>query len=185
MVFGKSTVCPVFFSLPPEISMSDLEKYSLICAAQCANKTTEKKTNTQKTPSDGNCSTMLICLFVYLCIHQQNYSLFPSFQRILIEQHRRPSRRGFDFWNVSILARSKMVPVLATEGELRQSEACARCRWCVETIGAGAGAFNDGKWSNDGAIGRGSNFLSNRSAILVLKIRRNWYKSLRMTEEAD
>jgi hypothetical protein len=34
-----------------------------------------KKTNTQKTPSDGNCSTMLICVFVYLCIHQQNHSL--------------------------------------------------------------------------------------------------------------
>ncbi len=34
-----------------------------------------KKTNTQKTTSDGNCSTMLICLFVYLCIHQHNHSL--------------------------------------------------------------------------------------------------------------
>ena len=34
-----------------------------------------KKTNTQKTPSDGNCSTMLICVFVYLCIHQHNHSL--------------------------------------------------------------------------------------------------------------
>ncbi len=40
----------------------------------CAN----KKTNTQKTPSDGNCSTMLICVFVYLCIHQQNHSLKKS-----------------------------------------------------------------------------------------------------------
>jgi len=78
-----------------------------------------------------------------------------------------------------------MVPGLTTDGELHQTEACARCRWCVETNGAGAGAFNDGKWLNDGAIGQGSNFLSNRSAILVLKIRRNWYKSLRTTEEAD
>ena len=26
-----------------------------------------KKTNTQKTPSDGNCSTMLICVFV-VCV---------------------------------------------------------------------------------------------------------------------
>ena len=78
-----------------------------------------------------------------------------------------------------------MGPVLATEGKLDQTETFARCQRCVKANGAGAGAFNDGKWSNDGAIGRGSNFLSNRSAILVLKIRRNWYKSLRTTEEAD
>ena len=78
-----------------------------------------------------------------------------------------------------------MVPVLATYGELDQTEVCACCRWCVKTNGAEAGAFNDGKWSNDGAIGWGSNFLSNRSAILVLKILRNWYKSLRTTKEAD
>ena len=78
-----------------------------------------------------------------------------------------------------------MVPVLATEGELRQTETCARCRQCVEANGAGVGALNDGKWTNDGAIGPGSNFLPYRSAILVLKIRRNWYKSLHTTEEAD
>jgi hypothetical protein len=47
----------------------------------------------------------------------------------------------------------KMVPVLATEGKLDQTETFARCRQCVEANGAGAGAFNDGKWSNDGAIG--------------------------------
>ena len=34
-----------------------------------------KTTNTQKTPSDGNRSTMIFCKFVYLCIHQQNHSL--------------------------------------------------------------------------------------------------------------
>ena len=58
-----------------------------------------------------------------------------------------------------------MGPVLATEGELRQTETCARCRQCVEANGAGSGAFIDGKWTNDGAIGRGSNFPSNLSAI--------------------
>ena len=39
MVFGKSTVCHVFFSLLPEISMSGLEKNSLIWPAQKAGKT--------------------------------------------------------------------------------------------------------------------------------------------------
>jgi len=58
-----------------------------------------------------------------------------------------------------------MVPVLATEGELDQTETFTHCRRCVEANGAGAGAFNDGKWSNDGAIGRGSNILPNLSAI--------------------
>ena len=75
------------------------------------------------------------------------------------------SSEEYDFWNVSILACSKMVPVLATEGELRQTKKCARCQWCVETNGAGAGAFIDGKWSNDGMIGWGSNFPPNRPAI--------------------
>ena len=71
-----------------------------------------------------------------------------------------------------------MGPVLATEGKLDQTETFTRCQRCVKANGAGAGAFNDGKWSNDVAIGY-------QSAILVLKIRRNWYKSLRTTEEAD
>ena len=75
------------------------------------------------------------------------------------------SSEEYDFLNVSTLARSKMVPVLATEGELRQTKKCARCRWCVETNGVGAGAFIDRKWSNDGVIGWGSNFPPNRSAI--------------------
>ncbi len=48
--------------------------FAHFCVAQAPTKP-PKKTNTQKTPSDGNCSTMLICVFVYLCIHQQNHSL--------------------------------------------------------------------------------------------------------------
>ena len=31
----------------------------------------------QKTPSDGNCSPMIFCKFVYLCVSQQNHSLNP------------------------------------------------------------------------------------------------------------
>jgi hypothetical protein len=78
-----------------------------------------------------------------------------------------------------------MGPVLATEGESHQTETYARCGQCVEANGAGAGAFIDGKWTNDGAIGRGSNILPYWSAIWVLKLRRNWYQSLRTTQEAD
>jgi predicted nucleic acid binding AN1-type Zn finger protein len=90
---------------------------------------------------------------------------FSTFLRVYIDLCMHPSRRGVDSRNVSISSSSKMVPVLATEGELRQTETCARCRQCVEATGAGAGAFIDGKWSNDGAIGRGSNILPYRSAI--------------------
>jgi len=35
----------------------------------------QNTTNTQKTPSDGNRSTMIFCKFVYLCVSQQNHSL--------------------------------------------------------------------------------------------------------------
>ena len=78
-----------------------------------------------------------------------------------------------------------MGPMLATEGELSQTEMCAHYRQFVEANGAGAGAFIDGTWMNDGAIGRGSNILPYWSAIWVLKLRRNWYKALRTTQEAD
>ncbi len=76
-----------------------------------------------------------------------------SFPCIIIEQRRRPLRRDVEFSNVSILSCSKMGPVLATEGELRQTKTCTRCQQCVDANGAGAGAFNDGKWTTDGAIG--------------------------------
>jgi hypothetical protein len=76
-----------------------------------------------------------------------------SFLRVFIEQRHHLSRRGVDSRNASISSSLKMVPVLATEGKLDQTETFARCRQCVEANGAGAGAFNDGKWSNDGAIG--------------------------------
>jgi hypothetical protein len=76
-----------------------------------------------------------------------------SFPCIIIEQHRQPSRQNLKFSNVSISSCSKMGPVLATEGKLRQTEMCACCRQCVEANGAGTGAFNVGKWTIDGAIG--------------------------------
>jgi hypothetical protein len=75
-----------------------------------------------------------------------------SFPCIIIEQCRCPLCRDVKFSNVSILSCSKMGPVLATEGKLRQTETCACCRQCVEANDAGAGAFNDRKWTNDGAI---------------------------------
>ncbi len=46
-----------------------------------------------------------------------------------------------------------MGPVLATEGELRQTATYTEGRQCVEANGAGAGASNDGKGTNDGAVG--------------------------------
>ena len=76
-----------------------------------------------------------------------------SFLCVFIDLYRRLSRRDVNFSNFSISSRAKMGPVLATEGELCQTETCAPCRQCVEANGAEAGAFNVGKWTNDGAIG--------------------------------
>ena len=97
-------------------------------------------------------------------------SHFLSFLRVFINLCMHPSQRDVGFPNVSISSCSKMGLVLATEGESRLTETYARCQQCVEANGAGAGAFIDGKWTNDGAIGRGSNILPNQSAIRVLKL---------------
>ncbi len=78
-----------------------------------------------------------------------------------------------------------MGPVLATEGELRQTASRTASRQCVKANGAGAVASDDGKQTNKSAEGWGSNFLPYCSAFWVLKIRRNWYKALRTTKEAD
>ncbi len=43
--------------------------------------------------------------------------------------------------------------VLATEGELRQTATYTASRQCVEANGAGAGVSDDGKGTNDGAVG--------------------------------
>ncbi len=45
-----------------------------------------------------------------------------------------------------------MGPVLATEGELHQTASHTVSQQCVEANGAGAGASNDGKQTNDGII---------------------------------
>ena len=79
--------------------------------------------------------------------------LFPSLLRVSIEQRQRPSRQDVDVTNVSILRHLKMGPVLATEGESRQTKMYTHCRWCVKANGAGVRASNDWKWTNDGAIG--------------------------------
>ncbi len=46
-----------------------------------------------------------------------------------------------------------MGPVLATEGELRQTATHTASRQCVEANGAGTGASDDGKGTNNGAVG--------------------------------
>jgi hypothetical protein len=62
----------------------------------CANKTTEKQ-QIQKTPSDGNRSTMIFCKFVYLCASQQNHSL------ILRQKHvDHDARQVIVWWKVFI-----------------------------------------------------------------------------------
>ncbi len=71
---------------------------------------------------------------------------------VLIKQRQRPSCRDVDVTNVTILPCLKMGPVLATEGDLRQSATHAASQQCVEVNGAGAGASNDGKQTNDGVI---------------------------------
>ena len=75
-----------------------------------------------------------------------------SFLHILIEQRRRPSRRDAVVTNVTISLRLKMGPVLATEGELRQTASHTASQQCVEANGAGAVASNDGKQMSDGVF---------------------------------
>ena len=45
-----------------------------------------------------------------------------------------------------------MGPVLATEGELRQTANLTASQQCVEANGTGAVASNDGKRTNDGVF---------------------------------
>jgi hypothetical protein len=54
----------------------------------------------------------------------------------------------------------KMGPVLVTEGELHQTKRYTQCQWCVKGNVAGAGASNDGKPTNNGAVGWGFNKLN-------------------------
>jgi hypothetical protein len=46
-----------------------------------------------------------------------------------------------------------MNPMLITEGELCQTATHTASRQCVEANGAGAGASDDGKGTNDSAVG--------------------------------
>ncbi len=54
---------------------------------------------------------------------------------------------------LTILRCLKMGPVLATEGKSHQTKRYTHCQWCVEGNGAGVGASNDRKRTNDGAVG--------------------------------
>ncbi len=47
----------------------------------------------------------------------------------------------------------EMSPMLVTEGELRRTATHTASQQCVEANGAGAGVSDDGKGTNDGAIG--------------------------------
>ena len=46
-----------------------------------------------------------------------------------------------------------MSPMLVTEGKSDQTAAHTTSRQCVEANGAGAGVSDDGKGTNDGAVG--------------------------------
>ena len=65
-------------------------------------------------------------------------------------QRRRPSCRDAVVTNVTNSLRLKIGPVLATEGELRQTASRTASRQCVEANGAGAVASSDGKQTNNG-----------------------------------
>ncbi len=55
--------------------------------------------------------------------------------------------------NVTILWPPEMSLMLITEGELRQTVTHTVSRQCVEANGAEAGASEDGKRTNNGAVG--------------------------------
>ncbi len=51
-------------------------------------------------------------------------------------------------------------------GQMHQTKRYTRCRWCVKGNGAGVGASDDGKRTNDGAIGLGSSIVTTPSGQL-------------------
>ena len=68
------------------------------------------------------------------------------------EQCRRPSRRDAVVTNVSFSLRLKMGPVLATEGELRQTATNTAADSVSRLMVRGQVAVNDGKRTNDGVF---------------------------------
>ena len=127
----------------------------------------------------------LLPLPLYITSNRCLLSHYPSFLRVLIEQRGRLLCRDAVVTNLTISWPPEMSPVLTTEGELRQTATHTTSQQCVEANGAEAGSSNDGKRLSDGVIRWNANILPYCSAMWVLKIRRNWYKSLRRTQEAD
>ncbi len=58
-------------------------------------------------------------------------------------------------WVMAILWPPEMNPMLVTEGELRQTVTHTASQQCVEANGAGVGASDNGKGTNNGAVGWG------------------------------
>ncbi len=75
--------------------------------------------------------------------------------------------------------------VLATEGKLRQTATHTASRQCVEDNGVRVGASNDGKQTNNGGNLIGVQYPIQPTSHLGPEIRRNCYKSLCRTQEAD
>ncbi len=78
--------------------------------------------------------------------------LFVSLLHVLIDLCRHQSQRYVDTTKLTISRHLKMGPVLASPGELHQTKRCTHCQWCVEGNGAWAGALDNGKQTNDGAV---------------------------------
>ncbi len=53
---------------------------------------------------------------------------------------------------INNFAAFKMGPVLASPGKSYQAKRCTCCQWCVEGNDARAGASDDGKRTNNGAV---------------------------------
>jgi hypothetical protein len=85
--------------------------------------------------------------------------LFVSLLRILSNSCGRQLQPDIDITKLKISWRLKMGTVLATDGKLCQTKTCTCCQWCVEGNGAGAGASDDGKRTNNGAIRSGLSLL--------------------------
>ena len=74
-----------------------------------------------------------------------------------------------------------MGQVLATEGELRQTATTPRADSVLRLMVRGRWREADERWD----ILIGVQYLPYCSAIWVLKMRRDWYKSLRTAQKAD
>ncbi len=79
--------------------------------------------------------------------------LFSSLLCVLVRLFRRRSQPNALVTNETILWPPEMSPMLVTEGKSRKTTTHTTSQQCVEANGAGAGASDDGKETNDGAVG--------------------------------